>query len=60
MRLLDTMGVVPLIQVKLSKEPLAAQVRMTVLLCSMASGRLDVMDTLDTGTAGKHKNTQSN
>ena len=48
-----TMGAVPLVQVNLRKEPLAEQVRITVLLCSMASGMLDLMTTSDTGSAGR-------
>lgn len=50
-----TMGVVPLLQVNLRKEPLAEQVRTTVLLCSIASGMSDLMATSDTGSAGRNK-----
>lgn len=47
------MGAVPLVQVNVSKEPFAEQFRTTVLLVSIASGRLDWMTTLDTGPAGE-------
>ena len=50
-----SMDSVPLVQVKLSEEPLAEQVRTTVLLCSMISGRLDVTTTSDSGPAQKHE-----
>lgn len=45
-----TRVLVPLAQVNLRKEPLAEQVRTTVLLCSMASGRSDLMVTSETGS----------
>lgn len=48
-----TMGAVPLVQVKLSEEPFAEQLRTTVLLNSIAAARLDVMTTSDTGSAGE-------
>lgn len=48
----STMGTSPLSQLNWRKEPLAEQVRTTVLLCSMASDRLDLMETSDTGSAG--------
>ena len=46
-----TMGVEPLIQANLRKEPWAEHVRTTVLLYSMASGMFDLMMTADTGSA---------
>lgn len=50
-----TMGALPLIHLKLSEEPIALQVRITVLLYSMASGTLDLMSTLETGSAGRNQ-----
>lgn len=43
-------GLVLLVQVNLRKEPLAEHFRTTVLLCSMASARLDLMVTSETGS----------
>lgn len=51
-----TMGAEPLVQLNSRKEPLAEQFRTTVLLCSMASGRLDLMTRSDTGSAGRNRN----
>lgn len=50
-----TMGALPLVHLKLSEEPLALQVRITVVLCSMASGTLDLMTTSETGSAGRNQ-----
>lgn len=47
-------GLVPLVQVNWRKEPLAEQVRTTVLLCSTASDRSDLMVTSETGSAARN------
>lgn len=47
-----TRGAEPLLQVKVRKEPLAVQVRTSVLLTSMTSARLELMATSDTGSGG--------
>lgn len=51
----STTGTVPFIQLKSRKEPLAEQVRTTVLLRSNATGMLDLMTTSDTGSVQRHK-----
>lgn len=48
---------VPLVQVNWRKEPLAEQVRTTVLLCSTASDGSDLMFTLETGSAARNGRT---
>lgn len=45
-----TSGAVPLSHLYVRKEPLAEQVKTTVLLNSTASSRLDVMVTAETGS----------
>lgn len=49
------MGAVPLVQENLRKEPLAEQVRTTVLLNSSVSDMSVLMVTSDTGSAGRIK-----
>lgn len=49
------MGAVPLVQKNLRNEPLAEQVRTTVLLNSTISDTLALMVTFDTGSAGRNK-----
>lgn len=50
-------GLVPLVQVNWRKEPLAEQLRTTVLLCSTASDRSDLMVTSETGSAARNGRT---
>lgn len=50
-----TIGVVPLVQENLRNEPLAEQVRATVLLTSTISDMLALMVTSETGSAGRIK-----
>lgn len=51
----DVMGVVSLVQENLRNEPLAEQVRTTVLLNSTISDTLALTVTFDTGSAGRNK-----
>lgn len=50
-------GLVPLVQVNRRKEPLAEQLRTTVLLCSTASDRSDLMVTSETGSTARNGRT---